>query len=119
LPELGTVQAVVTSEGPESEAEEEHRRNKQISSAAKLSAANTSELKGEAATNLSAVRYTSPTLSTGSPLAVEGEEEGPCCELTTKDFLLDDPSLKWSIQRLPGYHRDPWESREGDSTDDA
>ncbi len=102
MPELGTVPAAATSEGPESEAEEEHRRNKQISSAAKLPAANPSELKGEAATDLSAVRYTSPALSTGSPLAVEGEEEGPCCELAAKDFLLDDPSLKWSIAEVAG-----------------
>jgi hypothetical protein len=51
LPELGTVLAAATSEGPESEAEEEHRCNKQISSAAKLPVANTSELKGEAATD--------------------------------------------------------------------
>ncbi len=102
MPELGTVPAAATSEGPESEAEKEHRRNKQISSAAKLRAANPSELKGEAATDLSAVRYTSPALSTGSPLAVEGEEEGPCCELAAKDFLLDDPSLKWSIAEVAG-----------------
>jgi hypothetical protein len=100
LPELGTA-AAATSEGPESEAEAEHRRNKQISSAAKLPAANPSELKGEAATDLSAARYTSPELSTGSPLAIEGEE-GPCCELAAKDFLLDDPSLKWSIAEVAG-----------------
>ncbi len=75
MPELGTVLAVATSEGLESEAEEEHRRNKQISSAAKLPAANTSELKGEVATDLSAIRYTSPALSIGSPLVVEGEAE--------------------------------------------
>jgi len=102
LPELGTALAAATSEGPESEAEEEHRRNKQISSAAKLPAANPSELKGEAATDLSAARYTSPALSTDSPLAVEGEEEGPCCELAAKDFLVDDPSLKWSIAEVAG-----------------
>jgi hypothetical protein len=55
LPELGIVPAAATSEGSESEAEEEHRRNKQISSAAKLPVANPFELKGEAATNLSTV----------------------------------------------------------------
>jgi len=70
--------------------------------AAKLPATNTSELKGEAATDLFAVRYTSPTLSIGSPLAVEGEEEGPCCELAAKDFLLDDPLLKWLIVEVTG-----------------
>jgi hypothetical protein len=102
LPELGIVLAATTSEGLEFEAEEEHRRNKQISSAAKLPAANTSELKGEAATDLSAVRYTSPALFTSSPFTVEGEEEGPCCELATKDFLLDDPLLKWSIAKVVG-----------------
>jgi len=42
----------------------------------------------------------SPTLSTGSPLAVEGEGEGPCCELAAKNFLLDDPLLKWSIAEV-------------------
>jgi len=47
LPELGTIPAATTSEGPESEAKEEHRCNKQISLAAKLTAANTSELKGK------------------------------------------------------------------------
>jgi hypothetical protein len=97
LPELGTVPAAATSEGPKSEAEEEHRRNKQISLAAKLLAANPSELKGEAATDLSTVRHTSPALSIGSPFAVEGEGEGPCCELAAKNFLLDDPLLKWLI----------------------
>jgi phage I-like protein len=55
LPELGTVPAATTSEGLKSEAEEEHRRNKQISSVAKLPATNPSELKGEAATDLSIV----------------------------------------------------------------
>jgi hypothetical protein len=55
LPELGIVPAAAAFEGLESEAKEEHRRNKQISSAAKLPAANPSELKGEAATNLSTV----------------------------------------------------------------
>jgi hypothetical protein len=98
LPELGTVPAATTSEGPESE--EEHRRNKQISLTAKLSVANPSEIKGEAATYLSTVRHMSPTLSTGSPLAIEGEGEGPCCELAAKNFLLDDPSLKWSITEV-------------------
>jgi hypothetical protein len=44
----------------------------------------------------------SPALSTGSPLAVEGEGEGPCCELTAKNFLLDDPPLKWSIAEVVG-----------------
>jgi len=100
LPELGTVPAAVTSEGLKFEAEEEHQRNKQISSTAKLPAANPSELKGKAATNLSTVRHTSPALSTGSPLAVEGEGEGLCCELAAKNFLLDDPSLKWSIAEV-------------------
>jgi hypothetical protein len=102
LPELGTVPAAATSEGPESKAEEEHQRNKQISSTAKLPVTNPSELKGEAAIDLSTVRHTSPALSTGSPLAVEGEGEGPCCELATKNFLLDDPSLKWSIAEVAG-----------------
>jgi hypothetical protein len=102
LPELGTVPTVATSEGPKSEAEEEHRRNKQISSAAKLPATNPFELKGEAAIDLSTVRHTSPTLSTGSPLAVEGEGEGPCYELATKNFILDDPPLKWSIVEVAG-----------------
>jgi hypothetical protein len=55
LLELGTVPTATTSKGPESEAEEEHRRNKQISSAAKLSVINPFELKGEAATDLSTV----------------------------------------------------------------
>jgi hypothetical protein len=55
LLELGTVPTTATSKGPEFEAEEEHRRNKQISSAAKLPATHTSELKGEAVTDLSAV----------------------------------------------------------------
>ncbi len=45
--ELRTVPAAATSEGLEFEAEEEHRRNKQISSAAKLPAINTSELKAK------------------------------------------------------------------------
>jgi hypothetical protein len=102
LPELGTVPAAATSEGPKSEAEEEHRCNKQISSVAKLPATNPFELKGEAATDLSTVRHTSPLLSTGSPLAVKGEGEGPCCELTTKNFILDDPPLKWSIAEVAG-----------------
>jgi len=44
----------------------------------------------------------SPALSTGSPLAVEGEGEGLCCELTAKNFLLDDPPLKWSIAEVVG-----------------
>jgi hypothetical protein len=100
LLELGTVPVAATSEGPESEAEEEHRRNKQISSVAKLPTTNPSELKGEATTDLSTVRHTYLALSTGSPLAVEGEGEGPCCELATKNFLLDDPSLKWSIAEV-------------------
>jgi hypothetical protein len=100
LPELGTIPAAATSEGLQSEVEEEHRCIKQISSAAKLPAANPSELKGEATTDLSTVRHTSPALSTGSPLAVEGEGEGPCCELIAKNFLLDDPSLKWSIAEV-------------------
>jgi hypothetical protein len=91
LPELGTVPAAATSEGPKSEAEDEHRRNKQISSAAKLPATNPSKLKGEATIDLSTVRHTSPALSTGAPLAVQGEGEGPCCELAAKNFLLDDP----------------------------
>jgi hypothetical protein len=56
LPELGTVPAATTSEGPKSKAEEEHRRNKQIFSAAKLLAVNPYELKGKAATDLSTVR---------------------------------------------------------------
>jgi hypothetical protein len=102
LPELGTVPPPATSEGPEFEAEEEHRRNKQISSTAKLPVANPSELKGEAATDLSIVRHTSPALSTSSPLAVEGEGKGPCCKLAAKNFLLDDPSLKWSIAEVAG-----------------
>jgi hypothetical protein len=102
LPELGTVPAATTSEGPKSEAEEEHRRNKQISSAAKLPTANPFELKSEATTDLSKVRHTSLALSTGSPLAVEGEGEGPCCELAAKNFLLDDPPLKWSIVEVAG-----------------
>ncbi len=76
MPELGTVPAATTSETLESDVEEEHRRNKQISSAAKLPTANPSEHKGEATTDLFVVRYTSPALSTGSPLAIEGEEEG-------------------------------------------
>ncbi len=97
MPELGTVPAATTFEGPKFEVEEEHRRNKQISSAAKLPATNPSELKGEAATDLSTVRHTFLALSTGSPLAIEGEGEGPCCKLAAKNFLLDDPSLKWSI----------------------
>ncbi len=100
MPELGTVPAAATFEGPESEAEEEHRRNKQISSAAKLPVANPFELKGEAAIDLSTVRHTSPALSTGSPLAVKGEGEGPCCELAAKNFFLDDPSLKWLIAEV-------------------
>jgi len=100
LPELGIVPTAATSEGPKSEAEEEHRRNKQISSVAKLLATNPSELKGEAATDLSTVRHTSPALSIGSPLAIEGE--GPCCELAAKNFLLDDPPLKWSIAEITG-----------------
>jgi hypothetical protein len=41
-------------------------------------------------------------LSTGSPLAVEGEGEGPCYELAAKNFLLDDPPLKWSIAEVAG-----------------
>jgi hypothetical protein len=102
LPELGTIPAAATSEGPKSEAEEEHQCNKQISLAAKLPATNPSELKGEAATNLSTVRHTSLALSTGSPLAVEGEGEGPCCELAAKNFLLDDPPFKWSIIEVAG-----------------
>jgi len=102
LPELGTVPTATTSEGPKSEAEEEHRRNKQISSVAKLPAANPSELKGEAATDLSTVRHTSPTLSTSSPFAVKGEGEGSCCELAAKNFLLDDPPLKWLIVEVAG-----------------
>ncbi len=100
--ELGTVPTAAISEGPKSEAEEEHRRNKQISSAAKLPAANPSELKGEAATDLSTVRHTFLALSIGSPLAVEGEGEGPCYELAAKNFLLDDPPLKWSIAEVAG-----------------
>ncbi len=56
MPELGTVPAATTSEGPKSKAEEEHRRNKQIFSAAKLLAVNPYELKGKAATDLSIVR---------------------------------------------------------------
>jgi hypothetical protein len=100
LLELGTVPTTTTSEGPKSEAKEEHRRNKQISSVAKLLATNPSKLKGEAATDLSTVRHTSPALSTGSPLVVEGEGEGPCCELAAKNFLLDDPPLKWSIAKI-------------------
>jgi hypothetical protein len=75
LPELGTVLAATTFETLESDAKEEHRRNKQISSAAKLPTANPSKLKGEAATDLFAVRYTSLTLSTSSLFAVKGEEE--------------------------------------------
>jgi hypothetical protein len=55
LPELGTILVTATSESPKSEAEEEHRRIKQISSAAKLRATNPFELKGEAATDLSTV----------------------------------------------------------------
>jgi hypothetical protein len=55
LLELGTVPTTTTSEGPKSEAKEEHRRNKQISSVAKLLATNPSKLKGEAATDLSTV----------------------------------------------------------------
>jgi hypothetical protein len=55
LPELGIVSAAANSKGPESEAKEEHQRNKQISSAAKLLVANPSELKGEVATDLSIV----------------------------------------------------------------
>jgi hypothetical protein len=102
LPELGTVPAAATSEGPKSEAEEEHRCNKQISSVAKLPATNPSELKGKAATDLSTVRHTSPTLSTGFPLAVEGEGEGTCYELAAKNFLLDDPPLKWLIAEVAG-----------------
>jgi len=102
LPELGTVPAATSSEGPKSKVEEEHRRNKQISSAAKLPTANPSELKGEAAIDLSTVRHTSPALSTGSPLAIEGEGEGPCCKLAAKNFLLDDPPLKWSIAEVAG-----------------
>ncbi len=102
MPKLGTVPAAATSEGPEFEAKEEHRRNKQISSAAKLPVANPSELKGEAATDLSTIRHTSPALSIGSPLVVEGEGEGPCYELAAKNFLLDDPSLKWSIAEVAG-----------------
>ncbi len=94
MPELGTVPAAATSKTLESDAEEEHRRNKQISSTAKLPAANPFELKGKAATDLSVVRYTSPTLSTGSPLAVEGEEEeghGPLDSLIR--FNVNDESL--------------------------
>jgi hypothetical protein len=41
-------------------------------------------------------------LSTGSPLAVEEEGEGPCSELAAKNFLLDDPPLKWSIAEVVG-----------------
>ncbi len=88
MPEIGIVPAIATSEGPKSKAEEEHRHNKQISSAAKLPATNPSELKGKAATDLSTVRHTSPALSTGSPLAVEGEGEGPCCELQLRTSSL-------------------------------
>jgi hypothetical protein len=55
LPELGTVPAATTSETLESDVEEEHRHNKQISSPTKLPSANPSELKGEAAIDLSAV----------------------------------------------------------------
>jgi hypothetical protein len=44
----------------------------------------------------------SPALSTGSPLAVEGEGEGPCCELAAKNFFLDDPPPKWSIAEVAG-----------------
>jgi len=102
LPELGTVSATTTFEGPESEVKEEHRRNKQISLATKLPVANPSELKGEAATDLSTVQHTSPTLSTSFPLVVEGKGEGPCCELAAKNFLLDDPLLKWSIAEVVG-----------------
>jgi hypothetical protein len=46
---LGTVPATATSETLESDVEEEHRRNKQISSAAKLLAANPFELKEQTA----------------------------------------------------------------------
>jgi hypothetical protein len=59
-------------------------------------------IKGEAAIDLSTVRHTSPALSTGFPLAVKGEGEGPCCELSAKNFLLDDPSFKWSIVEVVG-----------------
>jgi hypothetical protein len=44
----------------------------------------------------------SPALSTGSPLVVEGEGEGPCYELVAKNFLLDGPPLKWSIAEVAG-----------------
>jgi hypothetical protein len=74
--------------------------HKQISSPTKLPATNPSELKGEATTDISTVRHTSPALSTGFPLAVEGE--GPCCELAAKNFLLDDPPFKWSIVEVAG-----------------
>jgi hypothetical protein len=106
LPELGTVLAATTSETLESDAEEEHRRNKQISSAAKLPVANPSELKGEAATDLSIVRYTSPALSIGSPLAVEGEEEeghGPLDSLIR--FNVNNESLHNLIPPLLALHR--------------
>jgi hypothetical protein len=75
LPKLGTVPVATTSEGPESEAKEEHRCNKQISSTAKLPATNTSELKGETVTDLFVVQYTSPALSIGFPLAVEEKKK--------------------------------------------
>ncbi|CAM6065662.1 unnamed protein product [Sphagnum tenellum] len=113
------VPAATTSEGPKSEAKEEHRRNKQISLAAKLPAANPSELKGEAATYLSTLRHTSPALSTGFPLAVEGKGKGLCCELAAKNFFLDDPPLKWSIAEVAGISAGSLGIGEGDSTDDA
>ncbi len=106
MPELGTVPAAATFETLESDAEEEHRRNKQISSAAKLPAAIPSELKGEAATDLSAVPYTSPALSTGSPLVVEGEEEeghGPLDSLIR--FNVNNESLHNLIPPSLALHR--------------
>jgi hypothetical protein len=106
LLELGTIPTSTTSETLESDAEKEHRRNKQISLIAKLPAANPFELKGEAATNLSAARYTSPALSIGSPLAVKGEEEeghGPLDSLIR--FNVNNESLHNLIPPSLTLHR--------------
>jgi hypothetical protein len=108
LPELRTVPTATTSETLESDAEEEHRCNKQISSTAKLPAANPSELRGEAATDLSAVRYTSPTLSTSSPLTVEGEEdEGHGSLNSLIKFNVNNESLHNLIPPSLALHRWP------------
>ncbi len=95
MPELGTVPTTAISETLESDAVEEHQRNK-----------NPSELKGEVATDLSAVPYTSPALSIGYPLTVEGEEEeghGPFDSLIR--FNVNNESLHNLIPPSLALHR--------------